>query len=338
MTELQSLSVAVDRQQELFTTPEDLALAGFLSGYSGLTLDAYRLDLRQFVAWCTERDVRIFGARRVDIEQFGRHLEALGKARATVARRLGTIVCFYRYAEEEGLIERSPAVHVRRPRLDYASHGTGLPADDGTAIDRRMTTIRPATSADRATVASALASAFSDDPLFTWMAGAGPDKPLEPKMRRMFDAFLKLDLVKPDHLVFVDEDGTGAAIWKQPNKWKVPNSEIVRALPALLRAFGTRAPTMIGALSAIEKVHPKDEHYYLEALGTRKDMQSKGVGSAMIGAMLERSDAEGLPAYLESSNPRNVPFYARHGFETRGEIVCGKGAPTVTAMWREPRG
>ncbi len=102
------------------------ALVGFLSGYSGLTLDAYRLDLRQFVAWCTERDVRLFGARRVDIEQFGRHLEGLGRARATVARRLGTIVCFYRYAEQEGLIERSPAVHVRRPRLDYESHATGL--------------------------------------------------------------------------------------------------------------------------------------------------------------------------------------------------------------------
>ena len=200
-----------------------------------------------------------------------------------------------------------------------------------------MTTIRPATAAERATVADALASAFADDPLFTWMAGAGPDKPLEPKMRRMFDAFLKLDLAKPDHLVFVDEDGTGAAIWKHPNKWKVPNGEMVRAMPGMLRAFGTRIPKMIGALNAIEKVHPKDEHYYLEALGTRKDMQSKGVGSAVMVAMLERCDAEGMPAYLESSNPRNIPFYARHGFEATGEISVGKGAPTVTAMWRKAR-
>src|SRR5207342_649141 len=49
-----------------------------------------------------------------------------GRARATVARRLCTIACFYRYAEEEGLIATSPAVHVRRPRLDYESHATGL--------------------------------------------------------------------------------------------------------------------------------------------------------------------------------------------------------------------
>ena len=69
---------------------------------------------------------RWFGARRADIEGFGRHLETCGRARATVARQLCTIACFYRYAEEEGLISISPAVHVRRPRLDYESHATGL--------------------------------------------------------------------------------------------------------------------------------------------------------------------------------------------------------------------
>src|SRR5207244_9173044 len=55
-----------------------------------------------------------------------RNLEAKGRARATVARRLCTIAGLYRYAEEEGLIDHSPAVHVRRPRLDYESHATGL--------------------------------------------------------------------------------------------------------------------------------------------------------------------------------------------------------------------
>jgi site-specific recombinase XerD len=70
--------------------------------------------------------VALFGARRADIEAFGRHLEALGRARATVARRLCTVACFYRYADEEALIAVSPAVHVRRPRLDYESHATGL--------------------------------------------------------------------------------------------------------------------------------------------------------------------------------------------------------------------
>jgi GNAT superfamily N-acetyltransferase len=200
-----------------------------------------------------------------------------------------------------------------------------------------MTTIRAATAKDRAQLADSLASAFANDPLFNWMAGTTPEQDARPKMRIVFDAFLKLDLGRDDHLVFMDEDGIGVAVWKAPNKWKMATGDMFRALPAMLRAFGTKATRMIGAFNAIEKVHPKEEHYYLEALGTRQDMQSKGVGSAVLGDMLARCDAEGMPAYLESSNVRNVPFYARHGFKSTGEIVVGKGAPTVTAMWRDPR-
>jgi integrase/recombinase XerD len=61
-------------------------------------------------------------------------LEALGRARATIARRLCTVTAFYRYAEEEGLIVTSPAVHVRRPRLDYGSRATGLDRNEVGAL------------------------------------------------------------------------------------------------------------------------------------------------------------------------------------------------------------
>ena len=72
--------------------------------------------------------------RRVDVESFARQLEDRGKARATVARRLGTVVGFYRYAEEEGVIEHSPAVHTRRPRIDYESHVAHLDRNELGAI------------------------------------------------------------------------------------------------------------------------------------------------------------------------------------------------------------
>jgi len=109
-----------------FTNAEQMALAGFLAGYSGQTREAYALDLRQFMAWCLEHHVSLLGVCRADIECYGRNLEDRGRARATVARRLGTAVGFYRYAEEEGLVAHSPGVHVRRPRLDLESHATGL--------------------------------------------------------------------------------------------------------------------------------------------------------------------------------------------------------------------
>jgi hypothetical protein len=63
-------STALATRDELFSADEQLALAGCLAGYSGLTREAYTLDLRQYVAWCTEHRVAVFGARRADIECF----------------------------------------------------------------------------------------------------------------------------------------------------------------------------------------------------------------------------------------------------------------------------
>ncbi len=77
-----------------FTGPERLALGRFLAGYSGLTREAYALDLGQFAGWCRQHHLRPFEVRRADIECFARDLEARGRARATVTRRLCTIAGF----------------------------------------------------------------------------------------------------------------------------------------------------------------------------------------------------------------------------------------------------
>ena len=119
-------STALVTIQPAFTDAERLALAGFLAGYRGLTRDAYALDLRQFTSWCRARSLPLFAVRRADIEGFARDLEARGRARATVTRRLCTIAGFYKYAVEEELLDHSPAAHVRRPRVDYESHATAL--------------------------------------------------------------------------------------------------------------------------------------------------------------------------------------------------------------------
>ena len=123
-TTVPSSSVVV--ADAMFSDSERFALAGFLAGYRGLTRDAYALDLRQFMAWCEEHDRRLFDVRRADIECFARDLEGRGRARSTVARRLCTVAGFYRYAEQEGLLERLAAAHVRRPSLAHESHATSL--------------------------------------------------------------------------------------------------------------------------------------------------------------------------------------------------------------------
>jgi integrase/recombinase XerD len=119
-------STALATIQPVFTDSERLALAGYLAGYRGLTREAYALDLRQFTNWCRARSLNLFAARRADIESFARDLEAKGRARATVTRRLCTIAGFYKHSVEEELLDHSPAAHVRRPRVDYESHAAAL--------------------------------------------------------------------------------------------------------------------------------------------------------------------------------------------------------------------
>jgi GNAT superfamily N-acetyltransferase len=84
----------------------------------------------------------------------------------------------------------------------------------------------------------------------------------------------------------------------------------------------------------VEKQHPRDEHVYLALLGLRPDRQGRGLGGRLIEPGLAYADEHRLPCYLESSNPRNVPFYERHGFEVTGSHVYTEGRP-VTFMWRK---
>ena len=76
----------------------------------------------------------LFAVRRAGIETFARDPEANGRARVTVTRRLCTIAGSCKYAAGEELLEHSPAVHVRRLRLDYESHATALDRSEFGAI------------------------------------------------------------------------------------------------------------------------------------------------------------------------------------------------------------
>jgi integrase len=139
-----------------FTEDERGALVRCLAGYSGQTRDAYTLDLRQYTSWCVTHGLHLFEAKRADIECYARDLEANGRARATIARRLCTVSGFYRYAAEEDLLDHSPAAHVHRPRLDYESHATALDRNEvggllvaaglGKAVNRAVAPDNPTAS------------------------------------------------------------------------------------------------------------------------------------------------------------------------------------------------
>jgi ribosomal protein S18 acetylase RimI-like enzyme len=194
--------------------------------------------------------------------------------------------------------------------------------------------IRKATLADVPQLAAVLARAFDDDPVAVWNF---PDPARRRRaLPRFFEAQLRHVYLRDD-LVYTTEDVRGGALWSPPGKPPPGLRDIVRLLP-LVPLVGRQLPRALGSLRVLEAKHPKVPHHYLAVLGTDPDFQGRGIGSALLAPVLERCDTEGTPAYLESSKERNVPFYARHGFEVTEVVQLPRGGPRIWLMWRNPRG
>lgn len=199
-----------------------------------------------------------------------------------------------------------------------------------------MSAVRHAEVSDVATLVEVLARAFDDDPVPNFLFRG------ERRRRRGLRRFFSIQLRRmylDEGEVWTTDDLAGAAIWAPPSKSRPGLRELLYLLPVLpdLTGLGRRAGDAIQLLQSVDRARPREEHWYLATLGTDPDRQGQGVGSALLRQVLSRLDSQGLPAYLESSKERNVPFYARHGFEVRGEIHTPGGGPTLWLMWREPR-
>jgi ribosomal protein S18 acetylase RimI-like enzyme len=109
------------------------------------------------------------------------------------------------------------------------------------------------------------------------------------------------------------------------------------ALVALVRR--TAAEPLRGELLALfERMgsrHPREPHWYLPLIGVDPAQQSSGHGSALLRHGLARCDRDHLIAYLESTNPRNIPLYERHGFAVVDTVQVGN-SPPIFPMLRQP--
>lgn len=183
--------------------------------------------------------------------------------------------------------------------------------------------------------ARVLGRAFSTDPVMTWLL-AGRNDPGQ-RLTKVFQAFLNAASRVPDAQVLRDPQQRAAAIWLPPGHWAPGYLEQVRSLPLSVAAFGTGIMRATALLQRTVNAHPREPHWYLEAVGVVPEARGQGVGVPMLQPVLDCCDADGLPAYLESSNPRNISFYERHGFVVRPPFALPAGCPVITPMWRDPR-
>jgi ribosomal protein S18 acetylase RimI-like enzyme len=124
-----------------------------------------------------------------------------------------------------------------------------------------------------------------------------------------------------------------AALWLPPDVH--PDEDALGALMERSVAPATQ-PEVFAVLEQMGGFHPTEPHWYLPLIGVDPVVQGKGYGSALLAHALARCDRDHLPAYLESSNPRNNPLYERHGFEVVGTIQAGS-SPTFWPMLRKAR-
>ncbi len=210
------------------------------------------------------------------------------------------------------------------------------------AVDRRTVgsvnvTVRTATRADTAPIASVLADAFFDDPVFSWIFR--DERTRLRGSRRFFAVDAKHHMIPSGGTDIAESDGRagGAAMWSPPGQWRLSTWQELRSLPAMVGALGRYTMVAKSVSDTLNAAHPEAPHWYLSTIGTASFARGAGYGTALLRSRLDRCDAEHSPAYLESSKEGNVPYYERFGFEVTGEIHIPDGGPTLWAMWRNPR-
>jgi len=174
-----------------------------------------------------------------------------------------------------------------------------------------------------------LVTAFTADPVIRWMY------PEASGYLTNFPVFLGAFGGKAfaAHTVWRLGEFGAVALWYSPQvepDGDAVVTEIKRSVSA------DRHADVFAVLDQMEAAHPTYPHWYLPWFGVDGAQQGRGLGGELMRNCLAFVDRDHLPAYLESPNPRNIPFYERHGFEVTGVSQAG-ACPPVYSMLRSPR-
>jgi ribosomal protein S18 acetylase RimI-like enzyme len=207
-------------------------------------------------------------------------------------------------------------------------------SDDRHALLAGAASPRRASEADTDALSCLLAEAFGTDPVFNWIARPGPGRV------EVMEEFFRW-LLETRAILFGEvwmSEGV-VAVWIPPDAPASPGGffEQLRLLPMFVRLCGISRFGRGSAMGdAMERNHPHERHFYLAFVAVAPTRQGLGLGSAILETNLKHIDAQGMPAYLENSNPKNARLYERLGFVAKRDIAP-IGAPPMIAMWRNAR-
>jgi GNAT superfamily N-acetyltransferase len=191
--------------------------------------------------------------------------------------------------------------------------------------------VAPAAAGEATEVAAVIAEAFLHDPTWSW---AFPD----PAARRRWWQVCTVGALRYPWVIRSGGFET-VSVWIPPDGTEFSPAQ-EEQLPDLLRELvGARTAEVTELLNRFAEAHPRHTpHYYLSLLATADAHRGRGLGIALLRENLARIDLEGLPAYLESSNPANNPRYQALGFVPVTSFRAPGDGPVVTGMWRDSQG
>ncbi|MDA8037944.1 MAG: GNAT family N-acetyltransferase [Actinomycetota bacterium] len=194
--------------------------------------------------------------------------------------------------------------------------------------------VRLVASDDIGGLSRMLARAFWDDPVSSHLF---PSERSRPRRLERYFRFQLRSIFLPRGEGYTTEDLAAAALWMPPRDHRPPSiADALAQLPAVF-ILGRSLSRAVGLVQLLEPSHPKAPHYYLATIGTEPSLRGRGIASAVLRPVLARCDAEGIPAYLESSKEGNVAFYERHGFKVTGKVTVPGTAVRLWLMWRQPQ-
>ncbi len=220
--------------------------------------------------------------------------------------------------------------HPFRSRPRYRSCApTFNPAIEKRCIMTREPGVTSANASIRARIVWTIVLGFAADPLMRW---SWPDPG---QYLGSMTQFIKACGGRAfEHgTAYVTGETRAAALWLPPGVQQ--DEDALDAIMALsLRPEITEH--MAHLRQGMAEHHPSEPHWYLPLIAVHPNWAGQGLGTLLMKYALQRCDEQGLAAYLESSNPENIPFYQRHGFKIIGEIQHGC-SPPLTPMLRKTR-
>lgn len=187
----------------------------------------------------------------------------------------------------------------------------------------------PAQEGDQPRVIATIVSAFIEDPVERWLW------PEQSQYLTHFPAFVAAfgGEAFARQTVWVLGEFAAVAMWLPPDVG--PDADAIVAV--LSGSVATKQlDDTFAVLEQMDEAHPKYPHWYLPWLAVDGARQGKGLGARLLGRGLEVVDSHHAPAFLETPNPRTIPFYERHGFEVTSVARAG-ACPPVTSMLRRAR-